>query len=162
MSFMTGKQENRKTENTNWEKLKGVQKETHDNKWGFGALRICNKEPRFLPPCIPPRSASLNDKYNKIFNCDQFHTVKGKKKNNTYDFSTALGLYCFAIWWDIIFFSPKGVWGSTNSSGFSSSPPRLTVFFSLFFWLFDACCAWHKIEQTNHYTQSSYASIIIH
>ena len=60
ISFVTGKQETLTNKNVliiPKNKFKEVQKETHNNKWGFGALCICNKEPRFLPPCIPPRSA---------------------------------------------------------------------------------------------------------
>lgn len=55
-----------------------------------------------------------------------------EKSLHTYDFSTAAGLYCLAICEESLFLSPRGVSGSTKSSGFSSDTSRLELFFALF------------------------------
>lgn len=37
------------------------QYDTHNHKWRFGAVSICQEEPHFLPPLIPPKSASTEN-----------------------------------------------------------------------------------------------------
>jgi hypothetical protein len=59
----------------------------------------------------------------------------------SYDLSTALGLYCLAIWGASNFFCPLGVSGSMKSSGFSSSTAFFLSFFSVFFVPSDVACA---------------------
>ena len=69
VSFEKGKQKTltkKKCAYNSRNNFKEVQKETHNSKWGFGALRIRNKEPRFLPPRIPPRSESIDEKSTKV------------------------------------------------------------------------------------------------
>ena len=76
------------------------------------AVCICNKEPRFLPPCIPPRLAKS---WMKIVQKCQLWSIS------------------------YIFFS---------------------LFFSIIWRLLRLKKKKKKMEHTNYYTQSSYASII--
>lgn len=80
--------------------------------------------------------------------CAQIYVKE--KALHTYDFSTAAGLYCLAICDESLFLSPRGVSGSTKSSGFSSESTRLELFFVLFLETFVpslACFAYTKSTQ---------------
>lgn len=72
-----------------------MQQETHNNKRGFGAPCICNKESRFLPPWIPPRSERIDERDCKSFSYDQFDTGKDtNKKHLRFLYCTRTVLLC--------------------------------------------------------------------
>lgn len=125
---------------------------TYYNKWWLWACSICPKISWWFPPGIP--SALRWEETNAcrssvgLSYCMNYKIEKNMVAS--YDFSTAVGLYCLAIWDARNFFCPWGVSGSMKSSGFSSSTAFFLCFFSLFLGPSEAACAYRKANQNEN------------